>query len=111
MLDRGRGGLECIPLAAVGREECKSNIRIFQVVPFQQSAQSEGCAGIAQLDQVQAIAVLAVADNGPVLDVAPGVVECSNLPVADVADEVWLIEQGEYEGGIVPGQMPQPQAR
>src|SRR4051812_26655214 len=54
--------------------------------------------------------MLAVAHHRAVLDVTAGILQRSDLPVADIADEVRLVEQLEDKGGVGVQKVSQPQA-
>src|SRR5688572_2927359 len=106
----GARGLVRVALRAIFRQEGEADVHVREPVALDETAQAYGCARLAQLRHVHAETERLVARDRTIDYVSLRVRQRAHATIPDVADEVRIVDELEYEMVISSRRMTQNQS-
>src|SRR5688572_1143389 len=106
----GARGLVRVALRTILRQEGEADVDVREPFALDETAQADGCARLAQLRHVHAETERLVARDRTIDYVSLRVRQRAHATIPDVADEVRIVDELEYEMVISSRRMTQDQA-
>ena len=105
----GRGGFEGVALGPEFREEGIAKVCVLELGAPEQAAHADGLQRFLERDQIRSVPVLRIAPDWPIEQVIRSLFVRPYSPIADVRDERRVVDEPEYEFGVVRRQVANEQ--